>query len=77
MCECCSTLLSCLIRNTGVPRSLYPSVYNTTSYGMRVCELINAFKFDDVLVPCHASVNGVFSPRADLGSCLLRFAWRK
>ena len=75
--KCSSILLCCLTRNKGVPRALYPSVHSTIAYGKRVCELINAFKFDDVWVPRHVSVNGVFSPRADLGSCLLRFTWGK
>ena len=73
----CSILLLCPTQNKGVPRSLYPSVYGTSAYSKRVCELINAFKFDEVGVPRHVSVNGVFSPRADLGSCLLRFVWGK
>lgn len=71
----CSLAICCPTRNKGFPRSFPLSLYSTISYGKRVCALINAFKVDGVRVPRHVSVNGVFSPRADMGCCLLSPVW--
>ena len=46
--KCCNVLLRRPTRNKGFPRSSYPSVRSTVAYGKSVCELINAFKFDDI-----------------------------